>query len=222
MARLRYPCLVLDHDDTVVDSTAHVHYPAFLACAEQLRPGMVSMTLEEYFRMNCDPGLGAYYRDVMKLTADELAFETKFWLDYVASHVPTVYDGMGEIIREQLARGGHVCVVSHSRRDNILRDYKANGLPEPELVYGSDLPRDRQKPNPWPLADIMERLEFAPEDLLMVDDLPLGRDMADAAQVPFAAAGWAHAIPALQNRLRRGGGLYFSSPTGLYDHLFAD
>ena len=24
---MRYPCLVVDHDDTVVDSTATVHYP---------------------------------------------------------------------------------------------------------------------------------------------------------------------------------------------------
>ena len=27
---LRYSCLVLDHDDTVVDSIATVHYPSFL------------------------------------------------------------------------------------------------------------------------------------------------------------------------------------------------
>ena len=25
---MRYKCLVLDHDDTVVDSTASIHYPA--------------------------------------------------------------------------------------------------------------------------------------------------------------------------------------------------
>ena len=31
MNGLRKRCLILDHDDTVVDSTAHVHYPAFLA-----------------------------------------------------------------------------------------------------------------------------------------------------------------------------------------------
>ena len=27
---LKYRCLVLDHDDTTVDSTATVHYPCFV------------------------------------------------------------------------------------------------------------------------------------------------------------------------------------------------
>ena len=46
---LRYPCLVLDHDDTVMDSTAHIHYPAFLDEMQQMRPG-VWMSLQDYFR----------------------------------------------------------------------------------------------------------------------------------------------------------------------------
>lgn len=219
MAHLRYPCLVLDHDDTVVDSTAHVHHPAFLACAELLRPGQVSMTLEEYFRMNCDPGLGAYYKDVMGLTSEELEFETRFWLDYVANHAPLVYDGMAQVIQEQKRRGGWVCVVSHSRRENILRDYAVNGLPEPDLVYGSELPTDRQKPQPWPLLDIAGRLGLELGQLLMVDDLPLGRDMARAAGVPFAAAAWAHDIPQIQREMSREP-LCFATPQALFDHLF--
>ncbi len=221
MAHLRYPCLVLDHDDTVVDSTAHVHYPAFLACAQQLRPGSaaLSMTLEEYFRMNCDPGLGAYYKDVMGLSSEEIEFETRFWLDYVASHAPVAYPGMAQVIREQKRRGGWVCVVSHSRRENILRDYERNDLPAPDLVYGSELPTQRQKPQPWPLLDIAQRLDLAPEELLMVDDLLLGRDMARAAGVPFAAAAWAHAIPELQRELSQEA-LYFETPQALFDYLF--
>ncbi len=222
MAPLPFSCLVLDHDDTVVDSTAHVHYPAFLACAQRLRPGAVSMTLEEYFRMNCDPGLGVYYREVLGLSPEELAFETRFWLDYVADHVPRAYPGVDRLLRRQLSLGGHVCVVSHSRRENILRDYAANGLPRPELVYGSELPAHRQKPHPWPLLDLMGRLGLGPEELLVVDDLPLGQEMAQAAGVAFAAAGWAHAIPELQDQLRRGGGLWFPSPAALYDYLFPD
>lgn len=219
MAHLRYPCLVLDHDDTVVDSTAHVHYPAFLACAELLRPGQVSMTLEEYFRMNCDPGLGVYYKNVMGLSADELAFETRFWMDYVASHVPEVYGGMERVICEQKRRGGWVCVVSHSRRKNILRDYAAHSLPQPDLIYGSELPPERQKPLPWPLADIMERLGLAPEQLLVVDDLPLGRDMARAAGTAFAAAAWAHSVPEIRRQMAQEP-LCFERPEALFDYLF--
>ena len=33
------PCLVLDHDDTVVASTPTIHYPAFLDAMEEHAPG---------------------------------------------------------------------------------------------------------------------------------------------------------------------------------------
>lgn len=220
MPSLRYPCLVLDHDDTVVDSTAHIHYPAFLSGTELLRPGQVSMTLEEYFRMNYDPGLGSYYRKVLQLTDEEMEVETRHWLSCVESQVPSAYDGMAPLIARQKELGGWVCVVSHSWRENILRDYRANGLPEPDLVYGSELPHDQRKPRPWPLLDIMERLDLRPEQLLMVDDLPLGCQMAQAAQVPFAAAGWAHDIPEIRAYMDSQGVPIFSSPAQLYDHLF--
>ena len=53
---MRYKCLVLDHDDTVVNSTATIHYPAFLEALKLLRPG-VTISLDDYFRENFDPGL---------------------------------------------------------------------------------------------------------------------------------------------------------------------
>jgi phosphoglycolate phosphatase/pyrophosphatase PpaX len=36
---LKYKCLVLDHDDTVVQSEATVNYPCFLLALEKFRPG---------------------------------------------------------------------------------------------------------------------------------------------------------------------------------------
>ena len=45
---LRYRCLVLDHDDTTVDSTRSVNYPQFREALAHFRPDM-SMTEEEYF-----------------------------------------------------------------------------------------------------------------------------------------------------------------------------
>ena len=41
---MRYQCLVLDHDDTVVNSTATINYPAFVQTLQKLRPD-VHMTL---------------------------------------------------------------------------------------------------------------------------------------------------------------------------------
>ena len=43
---LKVPCLVLDHDDTTVNSTATVHYPAFVEFIK-IRHPEVQMTLVE-------------------------------------------------------------------------------------------------------------------------------------------------------------------------------
>ena len=37
--KLKYKCLVLDHDDTVMDSTRLIHHPAFLVYLREVRPG---------------------------------------------------------------------------------------------------------------------------------------------------------------------------------------
>ena len=36
--KLKYRCLVLDHDDTVMDSTRLIHHPAFLVYLREVRP----------------------------------------------------------------------------------------------------------------------------------------------------------------------------------------
>ena len=216
---LRYPCLVLDHDDTVTDSTAHIHYPAFLDEMKQMRPGGW-MSLEDYFRINFDPGFLPYMTDVLRFTDDELKQEYEIWQSWVRRIVPDVYPGMAKIIRRQKAEGGYVCVVSHSVDINIRRDYRENGLPEPDIVYGWEQPKERRKPSPWPLQEIMRRLSLKPEQLLMVDDLKPGFDMAQAAHVPFAAACWAYDVPEIKAFMARFSEHCFDTPEELEKFLF--
>ena len=35
---MKFQCLILDHDDTAVDSTREIHYPAHLEVMQTLRP----------------------------------------------------------------------------------------------------------------------------------------------------------------------------------------
>ena len=217
----RYPCLVLDHDDTVTDSTAHIHYPSYLDAMKELRPGEW-MSLHDYFRMNFDPGFLPYVTQTLRLTEQELAREYEIWQSWVRRTVPRVYPGMARIIRRQKAAGGYVCVVSHSVDVNIRRDYRENGLPEPDLVFGWEQPNERRKPNPWPLEEIRRRLDLRPEQMLMVDDLKPGYDMARAAGVPFAAACWAYDVPEIRAFMARCSALCFDRPEALEEYLFGD
>ena len=221
MKRLRYPCLVLDHDDTVMDSTAHVHYPAFLLSLAEMRPDHF-VTLEDYFRLNFDPGFLPYCEQVLGLTPQEQAREHEIWQTYVDGHVPQVYPGMARIIRTQTALGGYVCISSHSVSHQIRRDYRENDLPQPTLVFGWDRPRELRKPNPYSLDRIMDRLGLGPKDLLMVDDLKPGYDMAAARGVDFAAAGWAYDVQEIRDFMRENSPHYFETPEELEAYLFED
>lgn len=218
--KLKYKCLVLDHDDTVMDSTRLIHYPAFLVYLREVRPGF-TISLEEYFRMNFHPGFLEYCEGTLGLTPAELDREMEVWTGYVATHVPRAFPGMREIMAEQLRRGGHIAVVSHSLRKNILRDFRANGLPEPSLVFGWDLPREQRKPSPYALDRVMAAMDLAPRDLLMVDDLKPGYDMAKERRVPFAAACWAYDVPEIRTFMQQNTPLRFDAPEELYRFLFS-
>lgn len=218
MKKLRYQCLILDHDDTTVDSTAHIHYPSFLRSMAELRPE-VSMTLEEYFQMNCDPGIGAYYRDVVKLTPEEAEIEHRQWSAYTLSRVPKPFPGIKELMESHRSQGGYLCVVSHNRREHILRDYAENDLPQPDLIFGCDYPREQQKPYPWPVRQILKQLDLKPEHVIMIDDLIPGYEMARKAGIDFAAACWAHQTEMVTAFMHRHGVPCFYHPGELREYL---
>ena len=217
----KYKCLVLDHDDTVVDSSASIHYPSFVEYLKIARPHLADKyTLEDYFEKNFIPGILELFTDEIGLSEEELAEEELFWREYVKNHIPHVYPGMKEIIEEFRAQGGLIIVDSHSVSENILRDYKANDLPLPDHIYGWDIPKEMRKPAPGTILDLMKRYSLSPEDILVVDDLKPGYDMARAAGVDIAAAGWAHNVPGIVDFMSENCEYYCKTIEDLREILF--
>ena len=215
---MRYKCLVLDHDDTVVNSTATIHYPSFLAYLRRVRPGL-HYTLEEYFDRNFDPGVLAFFGGELGFSEQEMAEEFRFWQEYVKTRVPEAYPGIREILERHRAAGGLIAVISNSISDNIRRDYRENSLPEPDAIYGWELAEEQRKPHPWPMQNLMLRFGLRPEEILMVDDLKPGYDMCRACGVPFAAAGWANDVPQIETFMRRNCDFYFKTVQELNEFL---
>ena len=149
-----------------------------------------------------------------------LEIETRYWQDYVRTRIPDAYPGIREIMRRQKEQGGYTAVISHSFRENILRDYAKNDLPEPDLIFGWEMPPEQRKPSPWPLREVLNRLSLRPEEALVIDDLKPGYDMARSCGVPFAAAGWANDIPEIEGFMRDNCSLYFKNVSELKDYLF--
>ena len=216
---MKYPCLILDHDDTVVNSTATVHYPCFVEYMGVHYPH-INYTLEEYFLKNFDPGVYTLFHDIIGMSDEDMKREQTYWFDYVQHHVPQVFDGMREILWDYKRAGGTICVVSYSFSENILRDYRENDLPTPDAVFGWEIPRERRKPYPYCAEQIMKRFGFAPKEVLVLDDLKPGYDMAKACGAHFAAAGWANDIPQIEQFMRQNCDRYFKTVADFRAHLF--
>lgn len=203
---MRYRCLILDHDDTAVDSTREVHHPAHVRAMEILRPGSEVADLATWFAKNFDPGIVAYLVGELGLSEAEMAVEHRVWREFTASSRPSFYPGFLETLAAFRAAGGAIVVASHSEEPVIRAHYRAasNGAHlEPDLVFGWELGAERRKPHPWPVLETLRRLGLRPEEVLVVDDLKPGVDMARAAGVDVAAAAWGHDIPAIRAYMER-------------------
>lgn len=217
---MRYKCLILDHDDTVVDSTARIHYPAFLEALKILRPGE-TISLDDYFRENFDPGFIELCKNRYHMTDEELDMEVECWKNYVKNHIPKAYPGIREIIRRQKEGGGYICVVSHSYDFNIRRDYEANDLPAPDKIFGWECPPELRKPSPYALEEISKAFGLEPEEMVVIDDLKPGYDMAKSFGSTFVGAGWAYDVPEIRAFMKQNSDYYFTKIEELEKFLFS-
>ena len=223
MRRLRYKCLVLDHDDTTVRSTPDVHYPQWLETLDVLRPD-IKMSLEEFMMYNFEMGFFEMIDKVLHFTPEERIIQDKMWREYTDSHRADFYEGLSEVIREYKESGGVICVCTHNVAKNILLDYdrEYGGEIEPDLILDYDICGGKVKPDPYSLNLIMDKFGFKPEEMLMLDDMKPGYDMAKKVGVPFAAAGWSHIVPEIRDFMKKNCDMYFMNAEELKLALFAD
>lgn len=191
---LKYKILALDHDDTVVKSTAEIHYPAFLETLKTLRPN-ISMSLQEFNEYCFSPGFFPLCREILQLNDEEMVIQDGIWKDYARKHCPGCFSGWHEVLKQFRNAGGIVCVVSHSDKEFILRDYQSNFGFTPSAVFDWSLGEQKCKPYPYPIEEMVRRFAVHPADILVVDDLTTGQKMASAAGADFAYAAWANRLP---------------------------
>lgn len=220
MYMLRVPCLVLDHDDTVVQSETTINYPYFCYILDVFRPGQ-TITLDAYIHGCYHLGFAEMCRQKYGFTEQELAEEYRGWKNYIRSHIPAPFPGIDRIIQRQKEEGGLICVVSHSSEEIISRDYVAHFDLRPDDIFGWDLPEHQRKPNPYPLEQIMAKYKLTPQQLLIVDDMKPAYDMANKVGVPVAFAQWGKKdSPAICQQMRSLCDYTFESPKDLEDFLF--
>lgn len=217
---LRFPCLVLDHDDTVVQSEATVNFPFFEYILDKFRPG-AKVTLKEYTEGCYHFGFAEMCRKWYQFSEQELVDEYLGWQEYIRDHIPAVYDGMDRIIHRQIESGGLVCVVSHSCTENITRDYIHHFQVIPHEIYGWDYPEHQRKPNPYPLMQIMKKYGLTADKMLVVDDMKPAYEMASKVGVPICFAAWGRKdYPEISKEMKSLCDFSFDSPALLEHFLF--
>ena len=219
---LKFPCLVLDHDDTVVQSEATVNYPFFCYILDILRPG-AKITLQKYMQGCYHLGFVEMCQEKYGFTKEELDLEYAGWKQYIKEHTPDPFPGIKQLIQQQKAAGGLVCVVSHSTEETIRRDYQTHFGIQPDDIFGWDYPEHQRKPNTYPLEKIMEKYNLSPDQLLVVDDMKPAWEMSRKVGVSIAFAGWGKQnCPEIIREMTAICDFSFDSTQELYQFLFHD
>ena len=205
---MRYKCLILDHDDTAVNSTPQIHYPAHIEVMKRLRPGLKPVSLSGWIKKNFHPGIMDFFQKELKFSKQELEEEYRIWRRHTTKSRPSFFPGFVEALRAYQNGGGKISVVSHSEREIIAEQYKRVNF-APDFIYGWTYDDTQRKPSPWAVQQTMDQLGFGPKDLLSVDDLKPGVIMARNAGIAAAAAGWGHRIEEIEIYMRRHCDVYF-------------
>lgn len=218
--KLKYKCLILDHDDTAVKSTPHIHYPSFVEAQKRLRPDEEPLLLEEFINYCFDPGFSALCEDIIQFTEEEYQVQQEIWSSYTEATIPEFYEWFPETIQEFKKQGGLITVVSHSKSSRIERDYQTHCGLVPDAIFGYDAPAHQRKPAPYPVLEILKRFSLEKKDVLMLDDLKPGLEMARRANIDFASAGWSHQIPEIKKQMEKESDYYFDTVQEFRNFVF--
>ena len=220
--KLKYRCLILDHDDTVVKSTPDIHYPSFTQTLSELRPNEKPLSLEEFIGYCFSPGFSELCNDIMKFTEEEMEYQYKVWKSYTQTRIPDFYEGLPELINEFKSLGGILTVVSHSEKEQIERDYKLKCGIIPDMIFGWEDEPTKRKPSPYPVKEILKAFNLDKSEALVVDDLKPGLVMAKSCDVDFAGAGWSHKIQSIIDYMNGNADYYFRNVEEFRKVLFLE
>ena len=178
-----------------------------MATLNELRPD-VRWSLEEFMQYSFEPGFEALCSELLGFTPEEMARQEENWRAFSLTQEPPMFPGMAEPIRRQRARGGLVCGEPF-RGGYHCADYVKNCGFAPDLIFDGEQGPGRRKPSPWPLQEIMRVYGLAPGQLLMVDDLKPGWQMARAWRA-LCVWGWGSPVAAIHTFMRTGADHYFT------------
>ncbi len=212
---MRFKCLVLDHDDTAVNSSKELHYPAYREIMPKLRPEAELLSFDAFMSKSFAPGFSEYLRAEFGFSDDEIETEYRMWAEFIGERRVSFFQGFPELIKAYQSAGGITAVVSYSMSDVIAKDYKGQGINIGE-IFGNELEASKNKPNAYPIEFLMRKHGLRADEILVLDDLGFGEAMARNAGAGFAYAAWSHGnIKEINDYMRANADFYCESVADL-------
>lgn len=190
MKKLKKKLLILDHDDTLMDSQHTVHYPIFLETLGMMRPQVSLPSFKEFVQLSNRYGFEAYIRRVYGFNDEEVAKELAFWRKQVPRREAQVFTEVANVVSEFVLAGGILVVYSYSDSSMILSDYRRVFDFEPHDIIGFDNAQAFRKPARAPLLKMMHTFNVKPSECLLVDDMPLLINTAKRTNIEMVGANW--------------------------------
>jgi phosphoglycolate phosphatase-like HAD superfamily hydrolase len=134
---------------------------------------------------------------------EEMLIEYTIWKSFTQSKQAQPFDGWKELLNTFRNQGGKIVVVSYSESKEILRDYQDHFGFKPDLIFAYDHGPEKLKPHTYPIYTLMETLQINTDEILVIDDMPVGYEMAQKAQVDFIWAQWAFFDDTLNEHIKK-------------------
>lgn len=216
---MKIKCLVLDHDDTVVNSTEAINYPAFKKSMELMRPGIPVVDQQQFMTLCSELGAEGMYKDHFGFNNHEYQKEVEIWRAYSQHIQAPFFPEMNDLIAEFKEQGGHVIVYSLAESDKINTDYEYHLGFKPDYIFGYDLPAPQRKPSTYAFEQLLDT-SLSPDEILYVDDAPIGIKAAKQKGIPTVGAAWGDLAPRIKQWLRQHTDYYCENIAQLHQLIF--
>ena len=91
---------------------------------------------------------------------------------------------------------------------------------QPDMIFGWECLPEQRKPSIYALEKIAEKYNLKPHEMVVVDDLKPGYDMARAFGAFFVGAGWANDVLEIREFMKKNSDIYFTKVEELWQFLF--
>ena len=223
---IKYKAIMLDHDDTTVDSTPTINYMSYVNFCNKVmkdKPWYKMMNIQEWYQLMWVNGYDDHIENVMKLNKEEQDLEYNMWKSYISDKHPKFFPGFHEMLVEYKKRGGIIAIVSHSDETAIRRhyaEYEGGEKIEPDVVYGYVRGKpELNKPNVYPVEDLKKKYNLKNEEICVIDDLASGLIMGNRAGIDAIGVLYGEGHESVADEIRKISQYVFDTVQELADFL---